>query len=264
MSRVFIAVPTYDGRIDFKVTAAVDREAGLYRNCVRMYKRSSLLANCFNFLYATCLNAGDQFKYFLLWHSDIVPERGAVSKMVEIARAHDLHVLSAAVPIRDAKGLYSCGLEYRLGGSVRRRRLVGKELFQLPEVFHGNHVRNLFGLDNGHLLINSGLLLINQQHAFKKEVCFSIRDAIVRDPVSGKYVASVDPEDWGFSRFCELHGSVGESKYACTRAVKLLHYGEAGFSNAFAWGEWDSDQAISDEYVPEDDMQISNKEVDSA
>jgi len=191
----------------------------------------SLLTKNFNDMYCSALNARkDGITHFCMLHSDIIPESFWLDKMLEIMEKYQADMLSAIVPIKDNSGFTSTALDelpYEGAPDHRVRRLTMKEVYtKFPSTF--THER---------ILLNTGLMLINIQNKIFEQCWFNFYDRIERDEETGEFYPISMPEDWLFSRQARMAGA----KLFATREVKLIHRGQQGFSNAFAWGKFDTD-----------------------
>jgi predicted O-methyltransferase YrrM len=180
----------------------------------------SLLAHCFNNLWAVALNLRPRVTHFLLWHSDILP---AVDRWAEVLREqmeyHDVRVISAVSPIKSAAGMTSTA---RDRGQFDARRYSLAEILSGPETLTSRDIPDL--------LINTGLMLVDLREPWAEQVHFEINDRIVKE--GDRWVAQTEPEDWNFSRQLARLGV----PFAATRAVAVEHVGEHRYSSAEAWG----------------------------
>lgn len=246
--RVFLAMPGY-GRQTASAGRALWR-ASRDMDQVRVeYKAGSLLANNFNSLWCSALNAmqeGDRVDYFAMLHDDLGLEDGWLDALIAELEACDLDVLGVVAPIKDTRGLTSVAL-HKPGDNWRPKcRLSMQEVHQLPETFTSSDV--------GHpLLINTGCWVCRFDMAWAPLVHFEINDRIVVDKKTGRYEAQVEPEDWYFSRLLhELHLRVG-----VTRKLPVFHRGELDFTTAKPWGSCAFDveavrASVLDKFFPEE------------
>lgn len=225
--RVFLAQPGYG-----RQTAASGRSlwrASRHMDNVRVeYKAGSLLANNFNCLWCSALNAvkdGERVDYFAMLHDDIGLEDFWLDELIAELEASDLDVLGVVSPIKDTRGLTSIALHQEGDNWRPKCRLTMQEVHQLPETFTS--------ADVGHpLLINTGCWVCRFDMEWTPLVHFRINDRIVVDAKTGRYEAQVEPEDWYFSRLLhELNLRVG-----VTRKLNVFHRGELDFTTAKPWG----------------------------
>lgn len=187
---------------------------------------SSACAMRFNafLIQAQQLHAEGKADYFLLWHSDILPEHHFLDKMVAIAEETGAEILSAIVPIKDEHGMTSTALDEPVGDADpkwRVRRLTMTEILDMPETF-----------TDPKLLVNTGLMLIKLSAPWVKDIYFHFEDAIIT--YRGQRQAVLMPEDWLFSRDAR---KLGCDRQYVTRAVKLTHVGHQMWPNYAAWGK---------------------------
>lgn len=250
MKKLLIAMPTYDGHVDFLVQAAVYRETSGHADRMVGAQQSSLLANCCNQLYCIALNDRDTYGRFMMWHSDVrTKASGLITGLIQEKQRLKADVISVLLPIKDEKGLTSSGLMYGKGNKRRRRRLTIKEAEKLPETFHRSHLCELWDASRDSVfLVNTGLILWDLNNYWAEKLYFNICDKIVKQP-DGKYLAAVQPEDWNLSQqFYDLGLSVW-----CTRKFEAWHKGVGLYTNQGSWGRWETDLTWEKNRVPEDD-----------
>lgn len=233
--KLLIGLPTYDSRIDARL--------GLYLYGARRdnlitdvrTRQLSALCWCFNTLYVDALN-DRTCDYFLLIHADIIPiaPMGWISKLIQEATNAHADLISVVSPIKNANGLTSTALQTREHATPRRISMT--EAMQLPQTFRAADVAKLFGCENDaaqELLINTGCMLMDlrRNRDVWESMHFRTHDDIVKR--DGKFVATFTPEDWDFSRQANAHGLT----VAATRAVSLIHNGNADYRNDHAWGD---------------------------
>lgn len=232
MANIYFAQPCY-GSIEFEAASAVDnalRPDSEHRFALtRMSK--SLLANCFNTLWADCLNAGE-FDWFAMLHSDVAPNGiGWLDTLIDEANKLHVDVMHAVCALKDSSGNSSTALGYGDDWGPFRR-LTMTELSRLPESFVAGDCRRVVDPSAEYLLPNTGCVLIRLCHGWiHKFPGFRISDRIVRDE-HGKLAAAVVSEDWNFGIFCADEGvPVGG-----TTAVKTRHIGRIPFMTEAVWG----------------------------
>lgn len=244
---VFVAIPTYDGRVEEGLIGSVNQAAAHGAKVVRV-GRYSLLAHNFNNLWCQALNERKELgiTHFAMIHSDIVPEPAWLQKMLNIMREHKADVLSAIVPLKGASGLTSTAVDRPTEDDPwMNQRLTLKELYKMSPT-----------ITDERLLINSGLMLVDFTQPWVEEIHFEINDQICKDPESGRFYAKCESEDWGFSR--KAH-KLGKSLYA-TREVMVKHIGQATFVNTEAWGSLQSDPNWMDAPPEETKKESEGKE----
>lgn len=200
--------------------------------------KSSLLAHSFNSLWCGLLNARQDHPvtHFAMLHSDVEPENGWLNVLLDEMEATGADVLSVCLPIKDARGVLSCGLG--VPGDPWRVlfRLTMAQLLKLPPTFSA--------ADLGHpdkpLLVNTGCWIARVGPWVDDFPGFTINDRLVKREKDGRPWAEpeVEPEDWCASRWFWQKGL----KVMATRKVRADHRGEATFPNYEAFGEWQFDQ----------------------
>lgn len=227
--KVFFGVPTYKADCHVGILSVIPR---MTRKHQAMFGNVDSSACCvtFNALYIMALEEYEKGNadWFLLWHSDIVPEPYFLDKMIDIAEEKQADILSVVAPIKDEKGLTSTALDEPVGDvplEWRVRRLTMTEIMQREETFTAPN-----------LLINTGLMLVRLSVPWRDQIRFHFEDQIIR--VHGRRRAVVMPEDWLFSRDARKLGCT--SQWA-TRAIKLEHKGMATFPNSVKWGTKETD-----------------------
>lgn len=190
---------------------------------VHFYELSaSLLTWNFNSAWATALNLKEShgLTHFLLIHADVRPKgEDWLDVMLAEMERMQADVMSAIIPIKDQRGLTSTALDT---DPWRPLRLTQRQvLTEFPETWTADE-----------LLFNTGLLLVDLRKPWVEQVCFTMRDQIVRDD-DGQWRAYVQPEDWHFSRQCR---ALGVRAYV-TRKVVVEHFGTGCWSSGQVWGE---------------------------
>jgi len=246
---ILIGIPTYDNKVESGLAVSLLSEMR-YPGCppyTVAFKQSSLLAYAHNELLCIARNNQPEITHLLLVHADILPDPGFLAQMFKDMAEAQADVLGVVIPIKDSKGLTSTALLPHLGDAdkqgrreYRRRRLTITECARLPDIFDVRDLQHVFGeaSEDGVLLVNTGMLLINLAAPFVSQVHFEINDDIFTGE-DGLAYADVEPEDWYFSRQAAAHGA----RLCVTRRVSLRHVGRANFPNQVAWGEWAHDQA---------------------
>lgn len=227
MEQVYLGIPGHSRSVDFGTTLAVI-SCG-HPHVFLSHKVTSLLPRCFNLLLADAVNkqaAGAPLTHFCMIHTDVVPEDGWLAKMLAIMRDNKLDVLSALIPQKSSSGITSTALDT---DQWNPRRLTMQECRRLPETFSGFDTLREF--KSSSLLFNTGLLLCRLAALDPGRHFFEFRDRIVKQ--DGQWRVQAQPEDWLFARKIAKSGL----KYAVTRAVRVEHYGSAGWSNAEVWGQ---------------------------
>ena len=229
---VFLASPSY-GQVESDLTIAV-LQHGRNSDLVFSSRKSSLLANNFNTLWCQALNNQQLgFDYFCMLHADISPQiNNWLDVLIQEIRETGVDVLSVVAPLKDGRGLTSCGWLNKEG---RVKRFTMKEIFELPETFTSESL----GETERTLVMNTGLWICKwgADQEWREKVHFEIRDNIIKTD-DGKFKALTLPEDWHFSQQCANLGV----KIALTRKVPIKHIGRGEFENTSVWGTCSTDQ----------------------
>lgn len=224
--KVFWGVPSYKREVD----AGILSVSHMMTKKHRTYSPASVdtSACCLRFnamlIMAQEFHARGDADYFLLWHSDIVPEAWFLDKMIDIAEEKGAEILSAVVPIKDEHGLTSTAIDEPVGdmpNEWRVRRLTMAEIMERESTF-----------TDPKLLVNTGLLLIKLSAPWVKDIYFHFEDKIIEH--HGKKLAVLFPEDWMFSRDAR---KLGCTSMWATRDVKLTHIGHQQYPNYSVWGK---------------------------
>lgn len=230
---ILVGVPSYDNRVSAGMltsfmTMIAPEHHGAYR-VAHASHHSSLLARTFNTLWCLALNNWDELDYFIMLHSDVVPEKWWVSQLIELHKRADCDVLSAVLPIRDGTGLTSTALyteKPKAGGRKRKLTLSETHSDELPGIFDADDLRKLWSetphVEQGHsespLLVNTGLMCIRLQNEALKQGRFCIKDQIKAND-NGDLVPITEPEDWNF---CLELSKLGVT-FKATKALIATH-----------------------------------------
>jgi len=217
-----ISVPTYDGKLHFGAVNGILR-ASIDPSHAVQFVASSLLTKCFNQLWTNALNARKLgITHFAMLHADIAPEDYWLDKMLSIMGKYNADILSVVSPLKNSDGLTSTAIG---GIDARARRFTLKEIHSMEKTFTREH-----------LLINTGLMLVDITKPWAQQAIFSIKDFIYKE--NGEYRAECISEDWNFSKQAEL---LGAQIYA-TSEVSLTHFGQTAFPNDHVWGTKETDE----------------------
>lgn len=227
--KIFIAIPSYDGKIDFRLCNALMQASKGVEHSFN-YRNSSLLAWTFNGLWCDALNQRSKkgYTHFLMVHADIIPEPWFADKMLAIIEEEKAAILSAVIPIKNANGLTSTAIDT---DEWKPSRLTTTQVQQHPTPTF-SHPR---------LLVNTGLMMVDLRKPWVNDAFFTVRDGIERDH-NGVYSQRCQPEDWAFSRAAR---KANAGRICATKAVGALHVGSFDFSNQHSWG-WETDEAYGE------------------
>ncbi len=221
---VFVAVPAYDA-IEPRALDGLSCAA----NRVHWYRKvecTSLLPHTFNLLWCACLNNRSLgFTHFAMHHADIESPPDWLDVLYDEMEFVQADVLGVVVPIKDQRGLTSCGVRQRWGSI---RRFTMREIVDMPLTFSASHI----GLVEGEeLMMNTGLWLCRLGAWADAFPGFAILSGVHADP-DGTKRAKVLSEDWHFSSWLAQQGL----RVFLTRKVAVKHYGKSAYANDAAWG----------------------------
>jgi hypothetical protein len=207
---------------------------------------SSLLANCFNSLLATCLQcncedaaAGQSgFDYFAMLHADVVPEPNWLDVLVGEIEKYNLDVIHAVCAMKEPKGRTSTAIAYSGDPWQPLRRITVRELAKLWPTFTVGIVREQLEPAAYALLPNTGCLLLKMGDWLQNFPGFEIRDRLIFGPSPGRseshWQAWTVSEDWNFGFWCAANGV----KVGATSKVTTRHIGRIPFMTETSnWGE---------------------------
>lgn len=244
--RIFIAVPTMESVHKAALPGLTAPSNAAHRLWSVRPEGHSLLPKTFNDLLCMALNERRQYgwQYFVMHHSDLEAEVGFLDKLMDIyhycRKTYDARVLSVTIPIKDRRGITSTGKRGQNKNIVRvtQHHLWGEPC--LPDVFGVESFAD--NAEGDHLLINTGLMVFNLNDEWVEpwvlDEAFCLRDKVFKDPVTGNFIATCMPEDWGFSVYCHRHNI----KVMATKAIKVAHHGSFDFPNWHKWGNWEMDE----------------------
>ena len=179
---------------------------------------SSLLNHGFNQHWAQALNARDTLgaTHYAMIHSDVCPEPGWLTVLLDELTALDADIVSAVIAIKDARALTSTAVYQN--DPWERRRLTLADVSELPATFGADDA-------GGRLLLNTGLWVCDLRKPWCDEWCFSSQERIVTR--NGRRVAQVISEDWNLSHWLNQRGG----RLFATSKIRITHQGSHGFGN---------------------------------
>lgn len=198
-----------------------------------------------NALWVTALNGVKDrgLTHFAMIHADICPslDQDWINILIEEMESKDASYISAVVPIKDGRGVTSCGIGDPDGPWAPIRRFTMNELHAMPETFTAAEV----GYGDFFLNHNSGLIMadLRDKRFFNTEpdgelsVWFNFRKRCYMDE-QGVAKIQGESEDWNISRRIWQQGIPS----CITRKVHLKHYGSTGFPNSYSWGMYEHDE----------------------
>ena len=243
---VFLASPTYDGRLDAGTAEAIYGYATQKRQVAPKKNSGSLLSSNCNALLVAALNSRRvlKIKWFAMLHADVEPEPFWLDTLIDIAESRGADMLAACVTLKDDRGLNSTGV----GTSGSRRveyRLTQSQLHHdsFPKTFNAsecmNALRELPGnlrvsidIPDPMLFLNTGCFIVRIDTDWMSagKVWFSNDDWILK--VNGEWRTRCFSEDWQFSQ--RVHDCGG--LMLATQEVKATHKGTAIFPSDKTWG----------------------------
>lgn len=224
---LFLAVPTYDGtRHNASAIVNATMHRGPFRGIRADDSGGSLLTLNFNRMWANALNAREVgVTHFLMLHSDVYPHPATwVADLFAVMERVEAQVLSAVLPIKDARGVTSTAIER--SNIWAPQRITLRELEAQPPTF-----------THPGLLVNTGMMLIDMREPWVEKVYFDVNNRIGKND-SGVFYAAAEAEDWFFSRRAREQGA----RIFATREIAATHYGRGEFPNFGAWGQLDRDE----------------------
>jgi hypothetical protein len=190
------------------------------------------------------LNNRDEhdIRWFAMLHSDIEPQPLWLDGLIDVAEEFGADMVSAAVPIKNEKGLTSTAIGER-GGNVASYRLTLSQLHheRFPESFDAEAAIESLRILPGdlavlhdvawpELLLNTGCMICRIDKPWSERVFFENRDWIERH--DGMWRANDFSEDWMFSQKVNQCGG----KLVATTRVKVVHKGVGWFDSSKTWG----------------------------
>lgn len=226
---------------------------GIHGNVKYLPHGSSLLAKNFNALWGEGISGG--YDYFIMLHSDIVPEDGWGQKLIDLIETHQADTVSVAMPIKSDKGWTSCGIGDHCNKWSPLFRFTMKQLAKLPGTFTPDDI----GWRNYPLVWNTGCWIADVRkpwcfrtnHAGELLARFQVNDRIRFNKETGKLTVQGESEDWYFSRILYDLGC----KCMVTREIKARHYGLHNWPNWDVWGD-DQDELASRAHVQAESRRV--------
>lgn len=194
-------------------------------------------------LWAQGLNAARRgtATHFAMLHSDVVPSPGWLDVLLSELEDRNADLVSTVIPIKDKRGLTTCGIGDHANHWGAFRRFTMSEIMGFPETFGVADTPH----PDKFLLHNTGCWVADLRKTLWRETdahgclrCYF--DFPVRGRVNGDgdIVHERESEDWYFSRkMAELNAVT-----FATRKVGLTHLGNMEFSNEHAWGLYKADE----------------------
>lgn len=230
-TRVFIALPTHDHRIDGGTALACMGAwlAGPHKVSLPHMATSSLLPRNFNTLWAYAVHSG-QWTHFAMIHSDVSPLAGWIDILLSECDHKKAGLVSAVIPVCDGTGRVSTAQDRpwmdKFDFQPDHRVMTEKEALELPETFCNRDAASLMGMGKQHgaLCANTGLWIADLRQDWTRKVWFEMRSRIEWTPERPHIL--MEPEDWNFSRqlarLCV--------KVYCTTKIAVEHSGRGVWS----------------------------------
>jgi hypothetical protein len=195
----------------------------------------------FNLLWADAHNLAEAgtITHFAMLHGDIVPdpEQRWLDILLEEMDMRNADLVSAHLPIKDHRGVTSCGICDPTFPWGAFRRFTQREILHgFPETF--NNV--MVGYPDKPLLHNTGCWVCDLRKPIFKEtnpdgslkLFFRFPERIIRDQ-NGKWEHQQESEDWCFSR--ELW-QAGATNTWITKRIRATHKGGMDWDNWVTFG----------------------------
>lgn len=179
--------------------------------------------------------------HFAMLHGDIAPstEQYWLDILLDVMREKDAELVSAHSPIKDGRGLTSCGICDPANPWGAFRRFTQREVLEdLPDVFNNE----LAGYPDKPLLHNTGMWVADLRKPVFRDTnadgtlrfVFRFPERIKRGE-DGKWQHEQESEDWLFSR--ELWERGARNTWITSR-VKFEHFGRVSFPNWQPFGQF--------------------------
>lgn len=173
--------------------------------------------------------------HFAMLHSDISPDPGWLDVLMSEMEQLEADLISVIVPLKDDRGICSCGIGNPHNSWAPLKRLTMTEVMALPETINAYDL----GYPGYALLHNNGCWLADLRRPIFHETdregrllaYFNFPREVRRGP-DGLFKVVGESEDWFFSR--QLHYL--KAKTYLTRKVILGHAGICLFPNNKVWG----------------------------
>lgn len=245
---IFIGCPTHDNRLDANTAERIFVSGSKSdRNAMTSIIAGSLINMACNALWCQAHNVreSNNVKWFVMLHSDCVPDRWWIDTLIEEAEKHDADIMSAVIPIKDVRGLTSTAIAPSLDPIEPWLRVSLRQLNHpdMPGTFDIDTLADAlevlpepYGVKNvprHALMVNTGCMVARLDRDWSQKVHFAIKDEIRPDP---EHPGQIKPytlsEDWCWSLAAAAYGA----RVFATRAVRVTHKGIGEFSSAGQYG----------------------------
>lgn len=203
-----------------------------------------------NALWAQAQNLYEAGKitHFAMLHSDVVPMAYWLDVLIGEMEDRSLDMISAIIPIKDARGVTSSGIGSLSNPWGAFRRFTMRETMSIPEMLQLSDTPYADDPDK-FLLHNTGCFVCDLRNPLFSSTredgslrCFfDFPTKITRSeqgPNAGQWINHRESEDWFFSRAVHELGG----KTALTRRVTLAHRGALDYINYAPWGDYEVDE----------------------
>jgi hypothetical protein len=213
----------------------------------------------FNLCWCEAINLFEagEITHFAMLHGDLDldPSQRWLDILLDEMDAHGAALVSAAVPLKDTRGLTSSGIADLENPWEPWRRFTLREIWhELPATFDNVHA----GYPDRPLLHNTGLWVCDLRYPeFRAvnpdgelDIYFRFPTRAIRN-AEGRWVHQRESEDWEFSRQLWLRGL---RRTYITRRVRVTHQGSACFTNHGPWGSYrDGDEETAAKWRSRED-----------
>jgi hypothetical protein len=215
-----------------------------------------------NALLAAALNMseglveGPRITHFAMCHADMWPDQHWLDIALAEMDRLDLDLISAVIPIRDNRGVVSCGIgnpkdNWKPFRRFTLREVLAGQLYGKPETFGDTFTAADVGYPGMPLLHNDGLFVIDLRKSVFRQTdadgnlaAFFFWPKKIRRGSDGMWENAGESPDWFFSRKLWELGA----KTAITRAIKL-HHNQPPYQNREPWGTYErGDEATADNW----------------
>jgi len=203
----------------------------------------------FNALLALAINKFEagEISHMAMLHGDVMAESGWLDILMGEMQSTGADVVSSVIPIKDNRGLTSCGIGEPSNHWGPWRRITMHEAMELPETFGLDDLAAL-GADAslGHYLLhNTGCWVADLSKPLFHEtnedgglkITFDFPTRVARHD-DGQWRHYRESEDWYWSRMLHAAGA----KTLITRKAPLHHMGTQGYPNTASWGSYEHDR----------------------
>jgi hypothetical protein len=225
---IFLALPHY-GQLVPEAMLSLILPTAEHRIKIQT-SQCSLLANNFNRLWCAALNQRKEreLTHFAMHHADLASKELWLDKMLEEMDRVNADILSAIIPLKDARGLTSTAMMQP--GTLKIQRLTMTEVYNRPTTFGPDKDRIL--------LVNSGLWICKLTDQWIEQFPgFCVQDCVTKQP-DGTFAASSFSEDWNFSKWAYEKSL----RVFATRIIPVTHFGGFQFKNDHIWGTETTDK----------------------